>query len=365
VYAVILAGGKGTRLWPLSTPDRPKPFLRLLGEQTLVQRCVSRLSPLIEPVDVYVVAERRHAALVRDQLPDLPAGNFLGEPVGRNTAAAVALAGEAIDRPEDEVMLVLPADADIADEEGLRRALAAAAEAAADGRLVTLGIAPDHPETGYGYVLARPPARTVAGQQVMDVDRFIEKPTAETAVELIATGLAGWNAGIFAWTRAAIRARLERHAPDIAEPIRTAWVAVAAGDAAALDRAYESLRATSIDYAVLEPASLEGAVSVVPVDIGWSDLGSWSALRDAWRRAGAAAADAAPGAALGAGNRRDLGSVDGLVVAGERLVVTIGLRDTIVVDTPDAVLVCSAERSQDVKAIAEELAGPPPEEGRS
>jgi mannose-1-phosphate guanylyltransferase len=360
VYAVVLAGGKGTRLWPLSTQEHPKPFLRLMGEETLIQRCVARLSPLIEPSDVYVVADRRHLDLVREQLPRIPEANLLGEPVGRNTAAAVALAAEAIERPDDEPMLVLPADSYIADEAGLRHALVAAAEAAAGGRLVTLGVAPDRPETGYGYVVARPPTRTVAGRAVMDVERFVEKPTAETAAEMIATGLASWNAGIFAWTRGAIRSRLDRHAPEIGGPIRAACAAVAAGETDALDRAYESLRAISIDYAVLEPASLEGAVSVVPVDVGWSDLGSWSALRDAWQRE-----VAADGASPGTGNRRDLGSSDCLVLAGGRLVVTIGLRDTIVVDTPEALLVCSAERSQDVKAIAEELAREPVEGGRS
>ena len=354
MYAVVLAGGKGTRLWPLSTPERPKPFLRLIGQETLIQRSVARLSPLIEPADVYVVAERRHQALVREQLPEIPETNLLAEPVGRNTAAAVAFAAEAIERPDGEPMFVLPADAHIADEEGLRRALAAAAEVAADGgRLVTLGIAPDRPESGYGYVLARPPARNVAGQEVLDVERFIEKPTAEAAAALIATGLASWNAGIFVWTRGAVRSRLDRHAPDIAGPIRAACAAAAAGELGVLDRAYESLRATSIDYAVLEPASLEGAVSVVPVDVGWSDLGSWSALRDAWQRELGDGAGSAPGT----GNRRDLGSTGCLVLAGDRLVVTIGLRDTIVVDTPEALLVCSAERSQEVKMIAEDLAG--------
>jgi mannose-1-phosphate guanylyltransferase len=213
VYAVVLAGGKGTRLWPLSTPEHPKPFLRLLGDETLVQRCVTRLSPLVDPSDVYVVAEARHLGLAREQLPRVPAANLLGEPEGRNTAAAVAFAAESIERPDDEVMLILPADAQIADEVGLRAALAVAADAAAGGRLVTLGIAPDRPETGYGYVLARPPARTASGPQAMDVERFVEKPSADRAAEMIATGLASWNAGIFAWTRSAIRARLERHAP--------------------------------------------------------------------------------------------------------------------------------------------------------
>jgi len=350
VYAVVLAGGKGTRLWPLSTPEHPKPFLRLLGDETLVQRSVARLSPLIDPSDVYLVAEERHLGLARKQLPQIPAANLLGEPEGRNTAAAVAFAAESIERPDDEVMLVLPADAHIADEEGLRAALAMAAEAAAGGRLVTLGIAPDRPETGYGYVLARPPARAASGPQALDVERFVEKPSADRAAEMIATGLASWNAGIFAWTRSAIRARLERHAPDIAGPVREACAAGRAGDATALATAYASLQATSIDYAVMEPASLEGAVAVVPADVGWSDLGSWSALRDAWQR------QHAEGGSAGLGNRRDVGSSNSLVLAGERLVVTIGLEDTIVVDTPEALLVCAAECSQDVKAIAEELA---------
>jgi mannose-1-phosphate guanylyltransferase len=359
VYAVVLAGGSGTRLWPLSRPECPKPFLRLLGDETLIQRTVARLAPLVEPEDVYVVAERRHMGLLAEQLPAIPAANLIGEPMGRNTAAAVALAAEAVARPDDEVMLVLPADAYVADEAGFRAALAAAAAvataepAAAGGgrRLVTLGVTPDRAETGYGYVLAKPPARQVEGRPVFDVERFVEKPTAENAAELIATGLASWNAGIFAWTRGTIRGRLARHAPEIVGPIRAICQTGAPTD---LDAAYPSLRATSIDYAVMEPASLEGGVAVVPMDVGWSDLGSWAALRDVWQ---AAVSGEAPAGALGRGNRRDLGSTDTLVLAGDRLVVTIGLGDTIVVDTPEALLICSAERSQEVRGIAQELMG--------
>lgn len=349
MYAVVLAGGSGTRLWPLSRPECPKPFLRLLGDETLIQRTVNRLAPLVPPGDVYVIAERRHLPLVAQQLPAIPAANVIGEPIGRNTAAAVALAAEAIDRPEDEVMLVLPADAHVIDEAGFRDALAAAGEVALGGSLVTLGVTPDRPETGYGYVLARPPAREVAGRPTFAVERFVEKPTAELADRLIATGLASWNAGIFAWTRGAIRDRLARHAPLIVGPIRAAC---ASGASADLDEAYPSIRATSIDYAVLEPASLEGAVAVVPMSVGWSDLGSWEALRDVWR---AATGDSTDGGAVGLGNRRDLGSTGTLVLAEDRLVVTIGLRDVIVVDTPAALLVCSAERSQEVRTIAQEF----------
>ena len=350
MYAVVLAGGGGTRLWPLSRPECPKPFLRLLGEETLIQRTVARLAPLVEPRDVYVVVDRRHLGLVAEQLPAIPSANVIGEPIGRNTAAAVALAAEVISRPDDEVMLVLPADAHIADEAGFRAALAAAAEVARGGSLVTLGVSPDSPETGYGYVLSRPPARAVLGHPVFSVERFVEKPTKERAVELLATGLASWNAGIFAWTRATIRDRLARHAPDILEPIRAI---AASGTSHDLETAYPAIRATSIDYAVMEPASIEGAVAVVPMSVGWSDLGSWAALRDVWQ---ARSGNQPDGTTIGLGNRRDLGSVETLVLAGDRLVVTIGLTDTIVVDTPDALLICAADRSQEVRQIAEEMA---------
>jgi mannose-1-phosphate guanylyltransferase/mannose-6-phosphate isomerase len=361
VYAVVLAGGGGTRLWPLSTPERPKPFLRLIGDETLIQRSVARLVPLVEPSDVYVVTDRRYGDLVREQLPGIPESNFLGEPMGRNTAAAVALAAEAIDRPADEVMVVLPADAHVADEAGLRAALAVAADVAAAGFLVTLGVTPDRPETGYGYVMARPPARVVNGHDTFAVARFVEKPSEDRAVELIATGLASWNAGIFVWTRASIRDGLSRYAPEIVGPLMAICSSGATED---LDVAYPLLGATSIDYAVMEPASLEGAVAVVPIDVGWSDLGSWAALRNAWHAASPAGtgpalagATGVEGAgAAGTGNRRDLGSSGSLVLAGNRLVVTIGLTDTIVVDTPDALLICSADRSQEVRVIAEEMA---------
>ena len=203
MYAVVLAGGGGTRLWPLSTPERPKPFLRLLGDESLIQRTVARLAPLIGPEDVFVVTDRRYLTLLADQLPDVPAANLIGEPMGRNTAAAVALAAEAIARPDDEIMVVLPADSHIADEAGFREALAVAEEVSRGGSLVTLGVTPDRPETGYGYVLALPPAREVRGHPTFAVDRFVEKPTVARAQELLSTGLASWNAGIFAWTRAA------------------------------------------------------------------------------------------------------------------------------------------------------------------
>lgn len=351
MYAVILAGGGGTRLWPLSRPDRPKPFLPLLGERTLLRATFERVLPALGgPQDVAVVVDRRHVELVRAELPELPPGNVLAEPAGRNTAAAVAFAALALDREAGEVMAVLPADHLVADVAGFRDVLAraAAVAAAADGPLVTLGIAPTGPETGYGYVVAaaerdEPGAYAVA--------RFVEKPPAEAAAALLAgPAPVAWNAGIFLWRRDAILGALAASAPDILATVR----AGVAGGPAALDASYATVRATSIDYAVLEPASLAGRVAMVRADVGWSDLGSWAALRDAL--VARARAEGEPAGAVGSGPRRDVGSEGTLVLAGGRLVVTLGLRDTIVVDTPDALLVCAADRSQEVRAIAEELA---------
>ena len=350
MYAVILAGGGGTRLWPLSRPDRPKPFLPLLGERSLLRATFERVLPVLGgPHDVAVVADRRHAELIRSELPEIPPGNVLAEPTGRNTAAAVAFAALALDRGEGEVMAILPADHLVADVAGFRDVLAraAAVASAADRPLVTLGIAPSGPETGYGYVVAAG-KRPEAGAHA--VARFVEKPPTDAAVALLAgpAPVAG-HAGIFLWQRGALLEALASSAPDILACVRDG----VAGGPAALETAYATVRATSIDYAVLEPASLAGRVAMIRADVGWSDLGSWAALRDAL--VARANADGEPAGAVGSGPRRDVGSTGTLVLARDRLVVTLGLRDTIVVDTPDALLVCAADRSQEVRAIAEEL----------
>ncbi len=350
MYAVILAGGGGTRLWPLSRPDRPKPFLPLVGERTLLRATYDRVRPLLaSPEDAVVVVDRRHVDLVSADLPEVPRGNVLAEPTGRNTAAAIALAAVAFDRADDDVMIVLPADHLVRDEPAFRALLTAAVgvAAAADHPLVTLGITPTGPETGYGYIVAGDARPEPASHAVR---RFVEKPSFDAAAALLAgPEPVAWNAGIFVWRRDAIRAALEATASDILAAVR----AGAAG-AAALEAAYATVRATSIDYAVMEPASVAGRVAMLRADVGWSDLGSWAALRDAL--VARALEDGEPSGAVGSGPRRDVGSEATLVLARDRLVVTLGLRDMIVVDTPDALLVCAADRSQEVRGIAEELA---------
>jgi mannose-1-phosphate guanylyltransferase len=284
MYAVILAGGGGTRLWPLSRPETPKPFLPLLGgehgDRSLLQLTVDRLVGHAElpltPADVSIVTDRRYNRLVREQLPDV---RILAEPAGRNTAAAVALATAAIERPDDEVMLVIPADHLIGDELRYREVLRAAADRLARGAfgstepLVTLGIHVSRAATEYGYLIPRDElGASIGGLRAYPLRAFEEKPTAERAAALLLEPGVAWNAGIFAWQRRAIRDAITRYTGLMT------LIGASHASEAGLSGAYDQLKPVSIDYAVMEPAARDGRVVMGAMDVGWDDLGGWTAL---------------------------------------------------------------------------------------
>jgi mannose-1-phosphate guanylyltransferase len=320
MYVVILAGGGGTRLWPLSRQERPKPFLPLVDDRSLLQHTVRRILPLVDETDIFCVADRRYGQLIRDQVPDI---GLIVEPSGRNTAAAIALAGAVIDRPDDDVMVVLPADHWIVDEDAFRDVIRVAVERLATGvfeidqPLVTLGVRPTFPSTDYGYL--RPDTMhgtKVDGVRVNPLLGFEEKPTDARARELINLPGVAWNAGTFAWQRGAIRAALEKYTP------LPMLIDQAVGSDLALAGAYDRITPISIDKAVMESAAADHRVVMGAMDVGWSDLGSWTALLGA---IAGERTDGATGRVVQTGESIDVGP-DDLIVrpVGGHLVVEAG-----------------------------------------
>jgi mannose-1-phosphate guanylyltransferase len=341
-FAVVMAGGSGTRFWPRSRADVPKQLLALVGRRTLLQDAAGRMADVVGWPNVRVVTGARHADAVRRQLPRLRSAQRLVEPRGRDTAAAIALAALALaPRAPRACMIVTPADHVIGNLPRFRKALARAADVAKrTGALVTLGITPTRPETGYGYI--RPGAAVPAGGGAAWVERFIEKPDARRAARMIASGGVLWNSGIFVWRVDRILEELERWLPDVVRPLARA---MRTGGRAALARAYRAVPAISIDRGVMEHAD---RVAVVPARFAWNDVGSWAAVGEIW-------ADGRPAANAARGRLLALDSSRCVVDSPSRLVALLGVDDLVVVDSPDAVLVCHKSRVQDVRRVVAEL----------
>jgi mannose-1-phosphate guanylyltransferase len=347
LYVVIMAGGQGTRFWPRSRRQRPKQLLNIVDETTMLEQTVARVSSLIPAERIVVVAGQAYHDLIRDGLPQLPTENFLFEPIGRNTAACVAWAALWVQqRAPEAIMAVLPADHLIRDEPEFLRVLGVAAQAAQPlNRLVTLGIQPTHPETGYGYIRVGEDHQQIDGREVFRVGQFVEKPSRQKAEQFLAEGKYFWNSGMFIWRADSIWHEVSRFLPQLAQELEAVRQARTTDELrTVLDVVYPRLPSVSIDVGVMERAQ---DVWVVPADIGWSDVGSWRSLSEFL------APDAQGNVVIG--NQRGLDTTGCFIYSPNKLVATIGIADLVVIETDDVVLICPKDRDQDVRKLVELL----------
>ena len=349
-YAVIMAGGGGTRLWPLSRQSRPKQMLALFDERSMFQTAVDRVLDLFPPERIFVVTIQEQAHELQEQCTELPPENYLIEPAGRGTASVIGLAAVALQRRDPQaIMAVLGSDHFIADEPGFRQLLQAAGTAAQEGYLVTLGIQPTFASTGFGYIEKGAQIGAYEDRLLFQVTRFIEKPSQANAEAMIAEGGYYWNSGMFFWQVDRILAEIQRQMPDLYAGLQDIYAAWGTSQAqATVERIWSALQAQTIDYGVMEGAR---NVAVLPAaGLGWSDVGSWDSLFDLLP------SDDNGNIVMG-GEHIGLKTAHSLIFVNQprRLIVTIGIEDLVVVDTGDVLLVCHKDLSQEVRLVVRQL----------
>jgi mannose-1-phosphate guanylyltransferase len=347
MYAVIMAGGRGERFWPLSRREKPKQFLPLLGHRSMLQLTADRLKGLLGPEDIYVVTDISYRELVQEQLPQLDPSHIICEYCGRDTAAAAGLAAVYIQgRDPQSIMLVLPADHFIADQEAFQKTIRVAASLAEGGEWVlTIGIKPNRPETGYGYIQQGEFRQKIEGIDVYKTQAFHEKPDQETALAYLASNTYLWNSGIFVWRSDLFLDLIARYLPQLDKGLH--FIARNLGSEMEQDiikEVYEKLPKISIDYGIMEKCN---QVLVIPAFFAWDDVGSWAAL-ERYRQAD-------PRGNILESKGVFVYTSQCMVYSPKRVVATLGVEGLIIVDNQDSLLVCSKDRAQEIKQVVEAL----------
>lgn len=342
--AVIMAGGRGTRFWPLSRRERPKQFLRLTGDKTLLQETVSRLEPIVPQDEVFIACGRQDLEAVKEQLPGLTSDQLIVEPVGRNTAPAIGLAALHLQALfGEEVMAVLPADHLISNQEEFHKVLHRAEGLARQGWLTAFAIHPTFPSTGYGYLERGDRLDSDHESRPFAVRKFVEKPDPEGARRFLESGRHFWNSGMFVWSTETIRSAIQAHQPEIHALLER--ISRNGSSPESIETLFPEMPSISIDYGVMEKAQ---RVAGIPCGLGWSDVGGWQAL-----------AELLPKDDRGISARGqyiEVESRDSLVFSGKgKVTALVGVRDLVIVDTEDALLVCHRDRSEDVKEVVKRL----------
>jgi mannose-1-phosphate guanylyltransferase len=349
VRVTILAGGSGTRLWPLSRAKSPKQLLSLTGERSMLQQTIDRVLPLVPAEHIYILTGPEHAPLIAEQVRAVPSENILIEPTPRGTAPCLGLAAMRLRRnvSAEGVMISLHADHAIAREERFRDALVGAVLSARRGHIVTIGIIPAYPETGYGYIERGAALGSMYGQETFHVARFTEKPPLEQAREFVASGRFYWNAGYFIWPLGYILEEFQRLLPEMYTQLEAIVEAADSPEAEAVfQRVWNQIKPTTIDVGIMERAH---NVAVIPCDLGWSDIGSWASLFDILPH------DSQHNVLMGHVQHVGIDTRNSLIYSPKRLVATIGLDDIVIIDTGEALLVLPKGRAQDVGALVKEL----------
>jgi mannose-1-phosphate guanylyltransferase len=348
-YAVFMAGGSGTRLWPLSRRSKPKQMLPLVGEHSMFSMSVERIRSVFSPDRIHVVAGREHIADLAADAPEVPAENFIAEPFGRNNAPAIALASRILYASDpDAVLAILPVDHYIGRPQEFADVLAAAEPIARDGAIVTLGISPTYPTAGYGYIRQGVRLGERDGFSYYRSEGFTEKPDIVRATQYLRSGIYSWNSGMFIVSAERMLQEFAHQQPSIIQALDGLEEAMRENRLPAfLDAAWQNMPAISIDYAIMEKAT---DVIVIPADIGWSDVGSWESLFDILPQ------DKFGNCAQGrSSEERIILDTRNTLVFSERLAVTIGVEDLVIIDTEDALLICHKDRTQDVRDVVKYL----------